>query len=96
MERGRKRWRNGMDKIKCPKCESMMEEGLFLDRIARSVYAVGSWLEGVPEQSWFSVWWSGLKIKGRRRLPITAYRCVTCGYVEFYAYEDRNEKPKRG
>jgi predicted nucleic-acid-binding Zn-ribbon protein len=93
MGEGRKQRRNAMDEMKCPKCESAMETGHILD----TGYNVGQWtlsqwIEGFPEKAF----WFGVKIKGRRIFTITAHRCVNCGYLEFYATEDRKEKPKRG
>jgi hypothetical protein len=33
--------------------------------------------------------WGGLKISSRAALlPMAAFRCQTCGYVEFYAREE--------
>jgi predicted nucleic-acid-binding Zn-ribbon protein len=82
-----------MDDMKCPKCESAMETGHILNATySRAWWTLSQWIEGLPEKSL----WYGLRIKGRRVYTITAYRCVNCGYLEFYAYEDRKEKPKRG
>ena len=39
------------------------------------------WLEGVPDRSF----WSGIKVEGRRLLPVTAYRCPACGWLDSYA-----------
>jgi hypothetical protein len=39
------------------------------------------WVEGTPQVSF----WSGLKVRGKERLPITTYRCPACGYLESYA-----------
>ena len=40
----------------------------------------GEWVEGPPEYGWLGVKWVR-----RKRLPITAYRCPSCGYLETYA-----------
>jgi hypothetical protein len=40
-----------------------------------------AWIDGAPEPSF----WSGLKLKGHQRLPVTTYRCSACGYLESYA-----------
>jgi hypothetical protein len=47
------------------------------------------WVSSLPKRNWAGI----LNFRGRR-LPITAYRCVNCGYLEFYATEDRKEKSK--
>jgi hypothetical protein len=57
-----------------------MEEG-FIPDMSYGAILVGSWLEGAPEKSWTG----GVKMKGKRRLSITAYRCTSCGYLESYA-----------
>jgi lipopolysaccharide biosynthesis regulator YciM len=44
---------------------------------------VGEWIEGEPEHALFQM----LKLKGRRRLPATTYRCERCGYLESYALD---------
>lgn len=68
-------------RVECPKCRKAMSAG----------YAVGvskweknqpvSWAPGVPQVSM----WTGLKLNRKHVLPITAYRCESCGYLEFYA-----------
>jgi len=37
--------------------------------------------EGAPEKGWTG----NVKMKGKRKLDITAYRCTSCGYLESYA-----------
>jgi hypothetical protein len=56
-----------------------MTTGYILDK-AQS-FAQAEWVEGAPEKSR----WTGLKIKDRRRFPLTADRCERCGFLEFYA-----------
>ena len=68
-----------------------MESGSVID-YAYGGFTRARWIEGEPE----TTFWSGLKTRGRRMLTITAYRCMNCGYLEFYAIDDRKEKPKRG
>jgi hypothetical protein len=65
--------------IACPKCKRPMQEGFPLDR---STLTVGEWVEGRPE--YFARLF--LKLGSRKkRLPITTYRCTSCGYLESYA-----------
>ena len=66
----------------CPKCGKRMEPGYVLD-ITHGAMAQSSWIEGAPERSF----WTGLKLKGHQRLPVTTYRCTGCGYLESYATE---------
>jgi hypothetical protein len=63
----------------CPKCQHQMQEGFPLDR-GDAPARVGEWVEGPPQYGWLGVKWVR-----RKRLPITGYRCSSCGYLETYA-----------
>lgn len=65
--------------IICPKCKKEMQEGFVIDHSYAHVL-VGRWIEGRPESGWL-----GLKLHGKRWLPIANYRCLLCGYLERYA-----------
>jgi len=56
-----------------------MEQGFLLDEsYARRTPA--KWVEGAPEhRTW------NLKLRGKRQLEITTYRCSKCGFLESYA-----------
>jgi hypothetical protein len=62
----------------CPKCKQPMQEGFPLDRDPGGRQA--QWVEGRSEYGLF-----GLRWVRRKRLPITSYRCPSCGYLESYA-----------
>ena len=64
----------------CPKCSSAMSEGYIIDH-TQSGTTVGSWVEGQPVKSV----WTGLKLGGRPKLDMAAWRCGRCGFVELYA-----------
>jgi ribosomal protein S27AE len=64
----------------CPKCSSAMSEGFIIDH-TQSGTTVGSWVEGQPARSV----WTGLKLGGRPKMDMTAWRCGRCGFVELYA-----------
>lgn len=68
------------DVRRCQKCDARMEPGYVLDQTYGEM-AQSAWVEGMPERSF----WTGLKLKGRQRLPVTTYRCQKCGYLESYA-----------
>lgn len=68
--------------IKCLRCESEMEEGFSTDSTVGGIL-VPTWIAGLPERSF----WSGTRIQGKDRFPITSYRCPQCGYLESYARE---------
>jgi hypothetical protein len=59
-----------------------MEQGYLLDETYGKVRP-GRWVEGAPEMSI----WTGLKLRGKRKLDIATYRCRRCGYLESYADE---------
>jgi hypothetical protein len=66
----------------CPDCNRRLEEGFLLDR-SENGRAVARWIEGAPERSV----WTGVKLKGRRNLPVSAWRCPRCGLLRFHALE---------
>ena len=64
----------------CPTCGKRLEGGYMLT-MGNPGAAVTKWVEGAPQ--WSA--WSGLKVKGRRQLPIYAWRCPSCCEVRLYA-----------
>lgn len=69
----------------CPKYEGQMVQG-FIPDFARNGAYVGCWHEGKPQKSF----WTGTKITASAALPIGAFRCQNCGYLEFYANPEFN------
>jgi hypothetical protein len=63
----------------CVKCGGEMEEGFLLDSTYGRLQS--EWVEGAPEQSG----WTGIKLKGKKQLPLVTFRCARCGYLESYA-----------
>jgi hypothetical protein len=59
-----------------PKCKQPMQEGYLREETRQS-----RWYEGPPRR------WLGMTMVGwaTKQLPITAYRCPSCGYLESYA-----------
>jgi len=70
-----------MAKKICPKCEGSMTEGFLIDKGHGGSRSVSSWLEGVPERSF----WMGIKLRGRAPLEVATWRCDRCGFLESYA-----------
>lgn len=68
------------DDAVCPKCRGRMEPGFVLDQTYGSM-AQSAWIEGAPEPSF----WTGVRLKGRERIPVMTHRCTACGYLESYA-----------
>ena len=68
--------------LKCPKCQEAMVQGFIPDYAhSASQKLVSSWVEGQPKKSWFT----GTKVTMERRIPIGAFRCKGCGFLEFFA-----------
>ena len=66
----------------CPKCNGEMEEG-FIPDITDAGVDQSRWAEGSPQPGF----WGGTKLP-KRRLLITTYRCMRCGYLESYAWQN--------
>lgn len=64
----------------CPKCRGSMEEGFIADA-SNGGLAPSKWIAGQPEKSF----WHGIKIKDKKQVQISTYRCASCGYLESYA-----------
>ena len=68
---------------RCPKCGSSMEQGFVLDNTYGG-RLVSQWVPGVPLKSF----WGGTKLPDEQLIPIGAYRCTSCGYLELYARQE--------
>jgi hypothetical protein len=72
--------------IGCPKCKARMEEGFVLDRGQYNAASVASWVDGQWEQLTTKKFvWFSTPLRGKKKRPITGYRCASCGYLEAYA-----------
>ncbi len=67
--------------LKCPKCQGEMVQGFIPDSGSANAKYVSSWVEGQPKRSWFEY----TKVPVGGGTPIAAFRCKSCGYLEFYA-----------
>jgi hypothetical protein len=56
-----------------------MQQGFIVDN-NHLTRGVAHWAPGAPQSSF----WSGTQIP-KELLPLGAFRCLTCGYLEFYA-----------
>jgi hypothetical protein len=57
-----------------------MSEGVIADK-GHGQWVIASFLPGAAE---VSRWW-GLKVRKKDLVPISAWRCGRCGYLENYA-----------
>lgn len=80
---------------KCLRCQGDLKTG-FIQDVSQNAIFLSSWVEGSPEirSGWLAAMlggdWMGKpldskSVMGRRRLPIVAYRCTSCGMLEMYA-----------
>lgn len=66
--------------MKCPKCSGAMVQGFIPDYSDGPIYVEG-WIEGQPAKSF----WTKTKAAKGEGIPIGAFRCEKCGFLEFYA-----------
>ena len=71
----------GMPDPKCPACREPMELGVVVDQTHHARAVVPEWVVGYPEFSF----WTGLKLKGKKKRSVHAYRCPRCGMLLQYA-----------
>jgi hypothetical protein len=60
-----------------------MDRGFVLDNTHGGRH-VTQWAAGAPRKSF----WVGTKLPEEALVPMGAYRCSSCGYVEFYARQE--------
>ena len=67
----------------CPRCGKAMEQGFVFSQGPKGSVAntTPAWAEGTPVMSF----WRGLRLGGRRVLPVQTFRCKGCGHLESYA-----------
>lgn len=66
----------------CPDCQRLMEGGFLLNGVpSAGATEAGQWVAGPPEKNF----WGYLKLKGRRKLTVYAWRCPGCAQVRLYA-----------
>ena len=66
---------------KCLRCGEAMERGHVPDASYSQAFQT-RWSRGDPEPR---RWIGGIKWEAGEQIPLTAYRCLSCGFVEFYA-----------
>lgn len=67
----------------CPKCKGEMIQGFIPGYGQGDRSYVSGWLEGQPQKSI----WRGTKGSFEEVIPIGAFRCKGCGFLEFYSDE---------
>jgi hypothetical protein len=67
----------------CPKCGSDMNRGHMPDYARGDVSArQAAWASGDPEPRRFQ---RGIKPRPDVEIPLSVFRCLRCGFLEFYA-----------
>ena len=71
------------EKMQCPKCKGEMVQGFVPDYTLGGALVIG-WVAGHPKKSlWIKTKAPVGKLIGG--LPIGAFRCEKCGFLEFYS-----------
>ena len=65
----------------CLRCGGTLVEGFVVDQAHGGAATVPTWVEGAPQKSV----WTGVKLGGKAKLDIAAWRCRSCGLLEQYA-----------
>jgi len=60
-----------------------MEQGFVLDN-THGGRLVSQWVAGSPLKGF----WFVTKLRDEKRVPIGAYRCSSCGFLEMYARDE--------
>ena len=61
-----------------------MNEGFIADYTYGAIRP-SDWVEGEPVKSI----WVGTKVRDKNQFKIKTFRCVSCGYLESYAVEEK-------
>jgi hypothetical protein len=69
-------------KVICPKCNTQMERGFVPDQAHGNFTHLGYWHKGIPQKRMIL---PGITYSNNGRIPIGAFRCPKCGFVELYA-----------
>ena len=67
----------------CPKCAGKLIQGFMPDRTHGGTF-LHRWHKGAPSFSLKS-FWSEMRCNWSDSIPIAAFRCEACGFLELYA-----------
>jgi hypothetical protein len=66
----------------CPKCKGRMVQGFVPNYGQGGFVYVSSWVEGQPRKS---IGGRSTKVPSEGGIPVGAFRCEACGFLEFYS-----------
>jgi len=69
-----------IEEIRCSKCAAKMVQG-FVPYHMKQLALVPGWYAGQPKKSF----WTRTKAPIEEGIPIGAFRCEKCGFLELYA-----------
>jgi hypothetical protein len=67
---------------RCIRCDGELEKGFLIDKGDSDFARQASWASGEPNTAFFRL---SVVRSGNRTLPITSYRCRSCGRLESFA-----------
>jgi hypothetical protein len=70
-----------VDDAQCSFCGATGLEPGYLVDVSQATFRVAEWVDGLPEFGPLG----GLKMRHKRRIPTTAYRCPECSHLELFA-----------
>jgi len=73
--------------VVCPKCKNKMIQG-FVPTYFHNALNIPTWCEGMPKKSFLG----GVESQSDVEIPIGAFRCQNCGYLEYYAKQEYTVK----
>jgi predicted nucleic-acid-binding Zn-ribbon protein len=73
--------------VVCPKCKNKMIQG-FVPNNFHNNLQIPTWCEGIPKKSFLG----GVDAQSDVNIPIGAFRCQNCGYLELYAKQEYTAK----
>jgi|688.fasta_scaffold932440_1 hypothetical protein len=90
----------------CSKCDGVLVRGYVPDMCRANLVRICTWHDGIPKKSFWtglkgvipiSIFpkrpfiWEHPRAPLSGGVPIAAFRCATCGFLEFYANDEYGE-----
>ena len=72
----------------CSKCSGSMEPGVILDSMPGRGRVEAKWVGAPPTRT---LWGHGVNLHGEEPIPVIAFRCDGCGFLELFAIREPAE-----